>query len=126
MKLPKANRIRLLNEFLRNILRLSDKKYQIRVWIKGEGPFGPDFDEEVCIFFESWDSIEEEGYKRFDISDEQYLLLVNFKDEFENFLEDQIIPTIFIDTPEWKKIIDLAKEVLKAFNFTQKLEGSSS
>ena len=126
MTLKKENYTYILNEFLINISTYADKKYQIRVWIKGEGPFGPDFDEDVNCFFNKWDIIEQEGYKRFDISDEQYRLLVNFKNEFDKFCDDNDFPEEFIDTPEWKKIMDLAKEVLKAFNFTQKLEDSSS
>jgi hypothetical protein len=27
------------------------------------------------------------------------------------------LPQLFIDTPEWGKIMEMAKEVLKAFNF---------
>ena len=126
MSLTKDNYKYILNEFLDLFSDFANKQYQIRVWIKGEGPFGPDFEEEVCMFFDAWGIIEQEGYKRFEISDEQYRLLVNFNDEFEKFLEDQFMPTVFIDTPEWKKIMDLAKELLKAFNFTQKLEDSSS
>ena len=40
----------ILNEFLINISHISNKEYQRRIWIKGEGPECGDFDEAICPF----------------------------------------------------------------------------
>jgi len=105
----------ILNEFLRNISGISDIEYQKRVWIRGEGP---DFDEAVCHFFDDGDPILN-NHKDFGITDRQYKLLIKFRDEFRAFSDDPrwFLPQEFIDTPEWAKIMDMAKEILKAFNY---------
>ena len=36
--LTQEDRKYILNEFLRNISHISDKNYQMRVWILGKGP----------------------------------------------------------------------------------------
>ncbi len=39
------------------------------------------------------------------------------RDEFRIFADKNEFPEEFIDTPEWANIVNLAKEVLKAFNY---------
>lgn len=106
------NRKQILETFIRIVDHISDKEYQKRVWIKGEGPEVDDFDETVCHFFQEGDGIIEK-YKDFGLSEDQYQMLKKFRDQFEVFSDKCDLPEEFIDTPEWDKITDLAKEVLK-------------
>lgn len=93
-----------------------NKEYQKRVWILGEGPECDDFDETYCNFFGGGDPLIE-NYKDFGITDSQYYLLKKFRDAFRDFSDENDFPKLFIDTPEWGKITEMAKEVLRAFNF---------
>jgi len=106
------DRKQIMETFIRMIDHISNKEYQIRAWIKGEEA---DFDEAVCIFFGEGDSILE-NYKDFGITETQYKPLKKLRDEFRIFADNNDLPEEFIDTPEWAQIIDLAKDVLKAFS----------
>ena len=57
------------------------------------------------------------NYQDYGLSRVQYLLLKKFRDEFKAFSDENDFPEEFIDTSEWAKIMDLAKGVLKEFNF---------
>lgn len=116
MGLTSEDRKYILKEHLRNISHISDKEYQKRIWIKGEGPEVDDFDETCCNFFGDGDPILE-NYKEFGLTEVQYHLLKKFRDEFRAFSDENYWPPKFIDTPEWSRIVNLAKEVLKAFNY---------
>jgi hypothetical protein len=105
----------ILSEYLRNISHISDKEYQRRVWIRGEGPECDDFDGTCCRFFDDGDSIFQ-NYKDFWITTTQYQILKEFRDKFETFADDNNWPYKFIDTPEWNEITEMAKGVLKVFN----------
>ena len=112
----------ILNKHLRNISGIGDKEYQKKVWIRGEGPEVDDFDETVCYFFDNGDHILE-NYQDYKITESQYNILKNFRDEFESFNDGDhrpYLPEEFIDTPEWEKIMNMAKEVLKAFDYQKK------
>jgi len=93
---------------------LADKGYQERVWIKGQGPEVESYDEVVDDYFLRCEILE--NYKEFGISDSQYQLLKKFTNLFRRFADENYWPPEFIDSQEWKVIMDLAKEVLKAFN----------
>ena len=108
----------ILASFLETIKGISDKKYQIRVWICGEGSECDDFTETVCHFGQEGDGIIED-YKDFGLTDAQLQLLTKFRDAFEAFADENDLPQEFIDTPEWETIMMMAKEVLKAFNYTR-------
>jgi len=110
------DKIFILNEFLTNIFGISNKEYQKRVWILGEGPECDDFVETVCDFADTWAPISDD-YKNFNITESQYYMLKQFQEDFEIFYDDNHWPPDFIDSPEWAKIMEMAKEVLKAFNF---------
>jgi len=120
--LTNKDRKDILQSFLETIEGISDKEYQIRVWILGEGPECDDFTETTCHFFEEGDSILRE-YKDFGINNMQYDLLIKLRDQFEKFVKGPrpgYLPQEFINTPEWEKIMIIAKEVLKAFNYPRK------
>ncbi len=106
----------ILMSVLQTIEGVSDKGYQKRVWIEGKGSKVDDFDETCCNFFGDGDPLLE-NYKDFGLTRNQYLLLKKFRDKFEVFSNENDFPEEFIDTPEWEKIMDLAKEVLRAFNY---------
>jgi hypothetical protein len=113
-----VDRKSILMSFLDNIHRISDKAYNKRVWIDGAGPECHDFDEAVNDFF--WDGpLILESHKDFGITDSQYKILAKFRDEFRKFSDDNDFPEEFIDTPEWAKIMELAKDVLRAFNYSK-------
>ncbi|MEM6807541.1 MAG: hypothetical protein AAF696_39450, partial [Bacteroidota bacterium] len=96
---------------------------QKRVWIRGEGPEVDDFDETTCNFFQDGNGVIQ-NYKDFGLTDKQYQMLAKLRDEFDAFCSGlglkHYLPENFIDTPEWKQIINSAKDVLKAFNFQRK------
>ncbi|NGX37736.1 MAG: hypothetical protein K1000chlam2_00898 [Chlamydiae bacterium] len=116
--LTDKDRKQILANFLETIEGISDKEYQKRVWIRGEGPEVDDFTETVCHFFDDGDPILKK-YKEYNIIEKQYRLLVQFRKEFESFVDGDrpYLPEEFIDTPEWKQIMSLAKNVLKAFDY---------
>ncbi len=114
--LTKENRKYILNEYLRNIHHIYEKEFQRRIWIRGEGPECQSFDDAVCDFFDIGDPILYE-YKEFGISEIQFSLLKKFRDEFQKFSDDNDLPQLFIDTPEWTRITLMAKEVLESFNY---------
>jgi len=110
------NRKEVVKGFLQNLYRISNKEYQKRIWIEGAGPECHDFDEAVNDFFGDGDPILE-SYRDYGLTQIQYQMLKKFRDEFDFFVKKNHFPQEFIDTPEWTKIMSLAKDVLKAFNF---------
>ncbi len=106
----------ILTSVLETINNISDKKYQKKIWIHGEGPEVDDFDETCCNFFGDGDPLLE-NYKDFGLTEFQYLVLKKFRNNFRSFSDKHYHPSEFIDTPEWNEIIKIAKEVLKAFNY---------
>ena len=106
-------------KFLGYIDHLSDKEYQEGVWIQGKGPEVDDFDETCCNFFPEGDDVIEK-YKDFGVTEAQYKPLKKLRDEFRIFADENYLPQEFIDSSEWANIMNLAKEVLKAFNYQKK------
>ena len=111
-----VERKQIFETFIRMIDHISNKEYQKRAWIKGGEA---DFDEFVCLFFGEGDPILND-YKNFGITEAQYYMLKKLRDEFRIFSDVNDLPQEFIDTPEWEKIMNLAKEVLGAFNYKEK------
>ena len=115
------NREQILTSVLETIEGISDKNYQKRIWIRCEGPEWDNFTETCCNFFDDGDPMLKK-YKEFGITDSQYQLLKAFRDVFKAFADENDFPEEFVDTPEWEKIMNMAKEVLKAFNYKGKSE----
>ena len=113
------DRKQILASCLDVIAGISDKEYQKRVWIRGEGPVVDDFDETICNLFQDGDGVLAE-YKDFEVTEIQYQLLKKFRTEIQVFSDENDWPPEFIDSPEWEKIMNLAKEVLDAFNYQKK------
>lgn len=112
------NRKQIMETFIRIMDHISDKAYQKRVWIRGEGPEVDDFDETVCHFFQEGDGIIDE-YKDFGLTAFQYQLLQIFREHFKAFSDANDFPEEFIDTPEWDNITKMAQEVLRAFHYSK-------
>jgi hypothetical protein len=114
----KINRKQILKSFLENIAHISDQTYQERVWISTDRSKRDDFDfdEFVNWFFDIADPVLDD-YKNFNITESQYQLLIKFREVFDGFSDEHDLPQEFISSPEWKKIMEMAKEILKAFNY---------
>lgn len=120
--LTNEDKKQILESFLETIEGISDKEYQKRIWIRGEGPECDDFTETTCHFFEEVDGILEK-HNDFGINNKQYKLLINLRNQFNKFIKGPrkgYLPQEFIDTLDWTNIINLAKDVLKSFNYLKK------
>jgi len=109
----------ILISVLDTVESISDKEYQKKVWILGKGPEVEDFDEICCNFFGDGDPLLE-NYKDFGLTKSQYLVLKKFRNIFRTFSNNDYNPYDFIDTPEWQKITEFAKDVLIAFDWKPK------
>jgi len=72
----------------------------------------------VCDFFDDCEPIIQ-NHQNYGISIKQYQILIELYDKFDQFMESHY-PNFgkeFIDTPEWDHIVEMAKEVLKAFDY---------
>ena len=116
MNLTAKEKEHIFQEFLREICHISDKEYQRRIWIRGEGPECDDFTEIVCRYSSAADWILEEP-RDYGILGSQFTVLKKFHNAFEEFWQDNDLPQLFIDTPEWTKITLMAKDVLQAFGY---------
>lgn len=111
-----VNKMQILISVLETIENLSNKDYQKRVWIRGEGPECDDFDETCNNFFGDGTPLIE-NYKAFVINEAQHQLLQKLHEDFQDFSKKNHWPEKFIDTPEWENITNQAKKVLKAFDY---------
>ena len=57
--LTNEDKKQILESFLETVNGISNKEYQKRIWIRGEGPECDDFTETTCHFFEDSDNILE-------------------------------------------------------------------
>ncbi|MCI5052295.1 MAG: hypothetical protein MRY21_04040 [Simkaniaceae bacterium] len=105
-----------MESFLETVARISSKDYQLRVWINCEGPEVDDFSETVNHFFQEGDGILDR-YHDYGLTEEQYKILENFRNEFEWFADENDLPVDFINSEEWKKVVIMAKKVLESFNY---------
>ena len=117
-KLTNQQKKNILIRILEIIVAISDKEYQRRVWIRGEGPEVDDFGEAVCGYSSLTGSIFK-NYKEYGISDIQFPVIKKFHDAFQKFWDDNDWPEEFIDTPEWTEITEMAKDVLQVFDCTK-------
>jgi len=116
MKLTSEEKKDILNFVIKQVTSISNQEYQRRVWIRGEGPEVDDFDETTCHFLHEGGGVLNK-YQDFELTTSQYKQLKKLRDEFKVFSDENEWPQLFIDTPEWKKITEMAQEVLQAFNY---------
>ncbi len=96
---------------------ISDKDYQKRVWLRAEGPEVNDFCEAVNNFFNYCNPVLKD-YQFYGLTETQYVFLKEFRDQFEIFSREHPGSELeFIDSPEWHRITEMAKEVLKVFDY---------
>jgi hypothetical protein len=120
MSLSDEDRKYILAEHLRSISHIADQKYQERVWLNAEGPECDDYTESICHFFDDGDPIIS-NYADYGIADKQLASLVRLRDELDDFNSNarfELGPD-FIYSPKWAKIMNSAKDVLKAFNYSE-------
>jgi hypothetical protein len=116
-----ADRKQIMETFIRSISHVADEEYQKRVWIEGRGPECDDFDDFINYFLDESEAILEK-YKDFNITNSQYHLLLKFQDELNAFCDKNDYPREFISSLEWKKIMEIAKEIVKVFNYQKKID----
>ena len=117
MSLSEEDKRYILKSLLQTIEGISDKEYQKRVWIRAEGPEVDDFCETSCYFSPTAEDILEK-YKQFGLTETQYAFLKEFRDQFDIFSGEHPGSELeFIDSPEWHRITEMAKEVLEVFNY---------
>lgn len=109
---------RVLEEFLCNLHIISDNSYQKRVWLEAKGPEVHSFDNAVCDFFDLGEYIFG-NYKGYNITEQQQNILDQFREKFEAFVDGDrpYLPEDFIDSTEWGKITEMAKQVLQEFGY---------
>jgi tetratricopeptide (TPR) repeat protein len=108
---------RILESFLGTLEEIPDEDCQEKVWILAEEPEHDDFIETIYHFFEGGDGILErcEGLG---LTNEQYHLLVRFRDQLDQFVKRS--NSFLEQASERDKIREMAKEILKAFNYRKK------
>lgn len=111
---------RNLQNLIDTINSIADSEYQDRVWVKGLGPEVDSYTETICYFFDEVEFILS-NYKKYEISETQYQLILQLRDLVEAF-SDEVTgiadpKTEILPNPEWHKIQELAKKVLEAFDY---------
>lgn len=111
---------RNLQNLIDTIIDIADPDYQYRIWVKGLGPEVDSFAETMCYFFDELEFVLP-NYKKYEISEKQYQLLIDLRDAVKAFSDEvpgMADPEIeILPNPEWHKIQKLAKEVLRAFGY---------
>ncbi len=111
----------ILESYIQNIACISNEDYQLRVWVRAEGPECDDIDDAVCDFFD--DDYVVEKYKDYGITENQHRLLMNLHKKLRIFTDTfGVYSSIkstekLIQLPQWQEIRVLAKDVLIAFNY---------
>ncbi len=104
----------IFQQLMESLEHISDREYIQRVWIEGKGPEVDDFDEAVNNY--NWE-VEDllKDWRAYSLTESQFQVFKDFHEKFKAFAYENDYPELFIDTPEWKEIMEMAKEVLVAF-----------
>lgn len=122
MLLTEIEKKQIIQSILTTISHAADKNYQQRVWINAEGPECEDFDDFVDIILHENGALIEK-YKNFGLSKNQYEILSSFQNAllaFSNGKGLKLLPEEFINSSEWNEIVEIAQNVLRAFNYDRK------
>ena len=100
---------------------MADREYQIRIWVKGDGPECDSFDETINEFYYFFDILDS-NYKEYGLIDEEFKLIRELEEKVDAFCE--VTPVIGIDSeivndPRWVLITEFAKKIyekLKRFH----------
>jgi hypothetical protein len=111
MNKSKSQTVRI---FLETIAEIFGKKHQERAWVLRED--SEDDDDTICDFFVMCDFILEK-YKDLGITEAQHQILEKFRDKCKSFSDENGWPPAFIASPELREIMEMAREVLKAFDY---------
>jgi hypothetical protein len=121
---------RYQEEFYKTLLSkiesVSDKEYQRKDWIPSEGRVSPKFDETAMYILEIGDSVLDED-QDYGLNDIQRYSLERFRNELLEFglsIGRYHYVRDFIDTPEWTRVTEMAKDVLIVLNMKAPLQES--
>jgi hypothetical protein len=110
-----------LKKLISVVKDISDKEYQERVWLRGEGPEVDSWEEMICRFFDDYDgdNFVDNHMAPAGLSENQQQSLRSFRDELDAYSErikdDYSLQTILND-PDWQRIRDVtAKQTLQCF-----------
>lgn len=106
----------ILDNYIGIVHDISNKEYQIRVWIEQRGPECDSFEDAVCDFFSMGNYIMDNPIE-YGLADAQHKILQLLRYQLREFLADNYWFPFLIETPEWKQIINTAKEVLEMFDY---------
>jgi hypothetical protein len=105
----------VVSSLLEKIAYLSDKNYQLKIWINREGPQVNSFDETVNFFYDLSEIVCEK-YKTLNLSENQLTLLKNFQKVLDPFIEmEEEFSKEILNSCDSGALTKQAKEVLKAF-----------
>lgn len=98
----------------------ASEDFQIRVWLKGEGPEVSSFEEAVCKFFDDnvIDLLLDVEWRQVGLTENQRNKLKIFRDALDKFndsVEESPHPKDILFNPDWPKVRSLAKEAMDAF-----------
>ncbi len=106
----------VIQSLIESLEHIASPEYNRRVWVEAKGPEADAFDDAVNNYYSEADDILN-NRNLYGISNAQYQSLYAFHMKFDEFVEDNDEPDLFIDTPEWKEIMEMAKGVLDAFGW---------
>lgn len=121
--LSEGNKQFIIDEMLKKIWNISNSEYQLRIWVKGEGPEVDSFEETICQFYDACEEVLEK-YEIYHLTRKQYEILLEFVNNLNVFLDSvseivheeiEIIPN-----PKWHEIQQKALQVLAIFDYQAK------
>ncbi len=116
--LSDVSRGQILASVLESVYTFSSREYQMRIWVRDEGPEAESFDDAVNAFDCEGGGVLEK-WQQFRLTRNQFVLLKRLYDQVDVFADDNDYPELFIDTPEWQEIMSSAEKVLDAFGWNK-------
>lgn len=110
-----------LSDFLRNLrCTLGDREYQQRVWVEEKGKSYFDYDEDFMVFMDRCEEVLEHPENYEGMNDFVHQKLKAYYDKLTYF--DEVIAyelpqdddEAIVNSPEWHKVCDLAKDTYDA------------
>ena len=109
----------LLLHLFEAIEEVSDAEYQVRIWVKGEGPECSSFVEVMCSFFDDAQAgYVLENHKEFGLSPEQTKALETLffaLSEYSKNTPDIMLDADVVKDPKWIEIQHIAKNTVVVF-----------
>lgn len=95
------------------VTEISDRTFQERIWIKGEGPQVSSWTEVICRLFDDYDfdSFLDEYATQIGISSTLHKHLYQLRDKLNTYQQKETDAEIVVD-PEWQQISQFAQDIL--------------